>query len=173
MIGMEDYNYEEKISGTVENVVFQNTTNFFTVLEVNVSGEIITAVGSLTEIAAGEDVVLYGTWGAHEVFGRQFKISSCQRSLPDTTAKLYRYLASGAIKGIGPKTAIKIIERFGEKSFGLSVQEAHRVLWLLHYPGRMCLPSRYVPHQYFEQKTEPSLHQPRIFRQRQRGTGHG
>ncbi len=127
MIGMEDYNYEEKISGTVENVVFQNTTNFFTVLEVNVSGEIITAVGSLTEIAAGEDVVLYGTWGAHEVFGRQFKISSCQRSLPDTTAKLYRYLASGAIKGIGPKTAIKIIERFGEKSFDVLESEPEKL----------------------------------------------
>lgn len=110
-------NNEEKIKGVVENVVFQNTANCFTVLEVNVKGEIITAVGTLSDISAGEEIELTGVWGTHEVFGRQFRISACQRSLPDTTAKLYRYLASGAIKGIGPKTAMKIIEKFGERSF--------------------------------------------------------
>lgn len=114
---MCDNPYEERISGIIENVVFHNTTSLFTVLEVNITGEIVTAVGTLSEIAPGEEVVLYGNWGAHEVFGRQFKISSYERSLPDTTAKLYRYLASGAVKGIGPKTALKIIERFGEQSF--------------------------------------------------------
>ncbi len=109
--------FEEKITGIVENVVFHNSTNYFTVIEVNIQGEIITAVGTLSELAAGEEVVLRGSWGAHEVFGRQFKITSCERSLPDTTAKLYRYLSSGAVRGIGHKTALKIIERFGEKSF--------------------------------------------------------
>ncbi|MBR3766819.1 MAG: ATP-dependent RecD-like DNA helicase [Clostridia bacterium] len=124
---MNENIYEEKITGIVENVVFHNSTNFFTVIEVNISGEIITAVGTLSDIAPGEEVVLYGTWGAHEVFGRQFKISSCERSLPDTTAKLYRYLASGAIKGIGPKTAIKIIERFGEQSFEVLESEPEKL----------------------------------------------
>lgn len=114
---MNEQVYEDIISGVVENVVFHNAANCFTVLEVNVSGEIITAVGALSEVAPGEELRLHGTWGSHEVFGRQFKISSSERSLPDTSAKLYRYLASGAVKGIGPKTALKIIERFGEKSF--------------------------------------------------------
>ncbi len=114
---MNDNIYEEKICGIVENVVFHNSTNLFTVLELNVAGEIVTAVGTLTETAPGEELLLHGTWGSHEVFGRQFRISSYERTLPDTTAKLYRYLASGAVKGIGPKTALKIIERFGEKSF--------------------------------------------------------
>lgn len=119
--------YGEKITGVVENVVFQNTTNYFTVMEVNIRGEIITAVGTIPEVAPGEDVTLTGTWVAHEVFGRQFKITSCQRSLPDTTAKLYRYLASGAIKGIGPKTAMKIIELFGERSFEVLEREPERL----------------------------------------------
>lgn len=119
--------YEEKITGVIENVVFQNTTNFFTVIEVNIKGEIITAVGTLPEVAPGEEVILTGSWGAHEVFGRQFKITSCQRSLPDTTAKLYRYLASGSIKGIGPKTAMKIIEKFGERSFEVLEREPERL----------------------------------------------
>lgn len=114
---MNDNIFEETITGIVENVVFQNTVNYFTVIELNMEGEIVTAVGTLAEVAPGEELRLSGTWGSHEVFGRQFKISSCSRSLPDTTAKLYRYLSSGAVKGIGPKTAMKIIERFGEKSF--------------------------------------------------------
>lgn len=115
---------EETISGSVENVVFSNPENHFTVIEVNVAGgEIITAVGVIPEVSAGEDVTLHGVWDSHNVFGRQFKVSFCERSLPDTAAKLFRYLASGAIKGIGPKTAIKIIERFGENSFNVLENE--------------------------------------------------
>ena len=117
-------NREETINGSVENVVFSNPENHFTVMEVNVAGgEIITAVGVIPEVSAGEDVTLHGVWDSHNVFGRQFKVSFCERSMPDTAAKLFRYLASGAIKGIGPKTAIKIIERFGENSFNVLENE--------------------------------------------------
>ncbi|MCH5198227.1 MAG: ATP-dependent RecD-like DNA helicase, partial [Oscillospiraceae bacterium] len=100
----------EKISGIIESVVFRNETSGFTVLEVNSGGNIITAVGVLSDITAGEEVNLEGAWGTHSTFGRQFKISACSRSLPDTSAKLFRYLASGAVKGIGAKTAAKIIK---------------------------------------------------------------
>ncbi len=124
---MYDNLNEEKIQGIVENVVFHNSTNYFTVIEVNIKGEIVTAVGTLSELAAGEEVILHGSWSSHEVFGRQFRITSCERSLPDTTAKLYRYLASGAVKGIGPKTALKIIERFGEKSFEVLEYEPEKL----------------------------------------------
>lgn len=124
---MNDYYYEEKITGIVENVVFHNSANFFTVIEVNIKGEIVTAVGTLSELAPGEEVILSGSWAAHEVFGRQFRITSCERSLPDTTAKLYRYLSSGAVKGIGPKTALKIIERFGDKSFDVLENEPEKL----------------------------------------------
>ncbi|MBQ6065783.1 MAG: ATP-dependent RecD-like DNA helicase [Clostridia bacterium] len=121
---MTKNNREESISGSVENVVFSNPENHFTVMEVNVAGgEIITAVGVIPEVSPGEDVTLHGMWDSHNVFGRQFKVSFCERSLPDTAAKLFRYLASGAIKGIGPKTAIKIIERFGENSFNVLENE--------------------------------------------------
>ncbi len=119
--------FEERITGIIENVVFHNTSNLFTVLEVNISGEIITAVGTVSEPAPGEEMTLSGEWGAHEVFGRQFKISSYERNLPDTTAKLYRYLASGTVKGIGPKTALKIIEHFGEESFRILEAEPEKL----------------------------------------------
>lgn len=117
----------DRITGIVENVVFHNTTNLFSVLEINVSGEIITAVGVVSETSPGEEMVLYGSWDSHEVFGRQFRIDSYERTLPDTTAKLYRYLASGAVKGIGPKTALKIIERFGDKSFEVLESDPERL----------------------------------------------
>lgn len=118
---------EERITGIIENVVFHNTTNLFTVLEVNIQGEIVTAVGTVSEPAPGEEMTLTGEWGSHDVFGRQFKISAYARSLPDTTAKLYRYLASGAVKGIGPKTALKIIEHFGEDSFRILETEPEKL----------------------------------------------
>ena len=119
-----EQNTGSTVTGTVENVVFTNPENHFTVMELlEKNGEIITAVGILPEITVGEGVVLYGVWDNHNLFGRQFKITSCQRSLPDTAAKLFRYLASGAIKGIGPKTAGKIIERFGENSFNVLENE--------------------------------------------------
>lgn len=124
---MNDNVVTDKIQGIVENVVFHNSSNYFTVIEINLQGEIVTAVGTLSELAPGEEVILHGTWGAHEVFGRQFRITSCERSLPDTTAKLYRYLASGAVKGIGPKTAMKIIERFGDRSFEVLESEPEKL----------------------------------------------
>ncbi|MBR3975412.1 MAG: ATP-dependent RecD-like DNA helicase [Clostridia bacterium] len=118
---------QNRIEGTVENIVFHNTVNGFTVLEVNCDGEIITAVGVLAEVAVGEDLVMDGKWKSHNVFGRQFEIASCSRSMPDTAGKLYRYLASGAIKGVGPKTAMKIIEHFGDKSFQVIESEPEKL----------------------------------------------
>ncbi|MBQ6897499.1 MAG: ATP-dependent RecD-like DNA helicase [Clostridia bacterium] len=118
---------EERITGVIENVVFHNSTNLFTVLEVNMNGEIVTAVGTVSEPVPGEEMTLTGEWGSHDVFGRQFRIAAYERSLPDTTAKLYRYLASGAIKGIGPKTALKIIEHFGEDSLRILESEPEKL----------------------------------------------
>lgn len=127
----KDQTYNENndcsLSGIVENVVFRNAGNGFTVLEINKDGEIISAVGVLSDIAAGEDVILHGRWTSHNVFGRQFKIEACERTLPDTAAKLFRYLAAGSIKGIGPKLAAKIIDRFGEDTFDIFENDPERL----------------------------------------------
>lgn len=110
---------EIRISGTVENIVFHNAQNGFTVIELNSSGELITAVGCIADAAAGEELELTGRWDTHATFGRQFRFSACRRSLPDTTAKLFRYLSSGTVKGVGAKTAMKIIERFGDEALDI------------------------------------------------------
>ncbi len=127
MNNMNDSKEEEVLCGIVESVVFQNTTNGFTVIEVNCKGTIITAVGSLSDITAGEELEMRGRWDTHATFGRQFRIGTCTRRLPDTAAKLFRYLASGAVKGVGPKLAAKIIKEFGENAFDVLEREPDRL----------------------------------------------
>lgn len=97
-----DENLEE-IHGNVEELVYRKPENGFTVLELSCDDEYITVVGVLPEVNVGEELKLRGKWSVHQTFGRQFKAELCERSLPSTAADLYRYLASGAIKGIGPK----------------------------------------------------------------------
>lgn len=118
---------ETSLAGIVENVVFRNGSNGFTVLEINKNGELLSAVGVLSEISAGEEVILHGKWTSHEVFGRQFRIEACERTLPDTAAKLYRYLAAGSVKGVGPKLASKIVERFGDDTFDVLENNPERL----------------------------------------------
>ena len=106
-----------ELSGTVEEIVFHNVDSGFTVLELMTDDEYVTAVGVIPEIAPGEELRLRGNWVMHQTFGRQFRVELFERSMPSSSADLYKYLASGAVHGIGAKTAEKIIERFGEDSF--------------------------------------------------------
>ncbi len=106
-----------ELHGFVEELVYRKPETGFTVLELSAEDEYITVVGVLPEISVGEELRLKGQWAVHQTFGRQFKAELCERSLPSTAADLYRYLASGAVKGIGAKTAQKIIEKFGDEAF--------------------------------------------------------
>ncbi len=124
---MPDAKELEQLNGVVESVVFHNETNGFSVLTVNAEGELISCVGCITDACPGEELTMEGRWDQHAVFGRQFRFQSCRRSMPDTTGKLYRYLASGAVKGIGPKTAMRIIERFGDRAFDVLESEPEKL----------------------------------------------
>ncbi len=127
---MQNNNEYVQITGVVEDVVFQNSANSFTVLDVSCSGELITAVGELPEITAGEKVVLKGSWGMHQSFGRQFKVERFERYMPETAAQFLKYLSSGAIKGIGPKTATYIVERFGDNTFDVIENDPDRLTFI-------------------------------------------
>lgn len=119
-----------QITGIVEDVVFQNSVNSFTVLDVSSNGELVTAVGELPEISAGEKVVLTGNWTIHANFGRQFSIERFERYMPETSAQFLKYLSSGAIKGIGPVTARHIVERFGDNTFNVIENEPERLTFI-------------------------------------------
>ncbi len=104
-----------EITGIIEEVVFRNEDNGFTVIEVRdeESRAVVTAVGSLPYANAGEKVHIVGEWVMHPDYGQQLKVHTMESIVPATLDGLEKYLASGLIKGVGPYTARKLIERFG------------------------------------------------------------
>ena len=113
------------ISGTVEGIVFRNAENGYSVLDVSSDGKLITAVGMLSCVEPGEELKIKGSWVNHPTFGRQFKVESCERKIPKSADDMLRYLSSGAIKGIGPATALKIVEKFGDETFEILENSSH------------------------------------------------
>lgn len=124
---MENKEAYEVIEGTVENVVFQSDQTGYIVIEVEVGGSLVTAVGELGEIYEGETVRLTGNFVSHQTYGTQFKAAICERSLPKGVNETYRYLASGVIKGVGDKTASAIVAQFGDKTLEIIENEPERL----------------------------------------------
>lgn len=116
-----------EMSGSVDRIVFRNEQNGYSVIELNVDGVLVTAVGTMPYISVGEDVKLLGTFKNHPTFGEQFSVEVCERSMPTTTAAILKYLSSGAIKGIGATTASKLVERFGERTLEIIEKEPERL----------------------------------------------
>ncbi len=130
---MQDENGTLKISGSVETIIFSNEENGYTICDIGTEdGDLVTAVGYLPYLSEGDSVVLYGKWIHNPKYGRQFAADTFERTLPADKASMLRYLASRTIKGIGPKTARKIIDEFGEDAF--DVIENHPE-WLAKLSG--------------------------------------
>lgn len=104
----------DQLSGTVEEVVFANPDTGFAVVDLDAQGTLISAVGEMPGISQGEEVTLRGRFTQHPVYGEQFKVELCTRTLPSTSKGLEKYLAGGVIKGIGPKLARQLVEHFGD-----------------------------------------------------------
>ena len=123
----------EVIKGTIEEIVYRNENNDYTVLEI-VDGDenLICAVGIMPMAFEGERVTLRGRWTFHKEFGKQFAFDSFDKSLPDDVDGIFKYLSSGTIKGVGPVTALKIVNRFGADSFDVI---EHRPEWLSDISG--------------------------------------
>ena len=109
----------EKISGTVEDVIFKNTESGYIVFELDSEGQLITAVGELGDIAEGERLELYGSYTTSAKYGKQFKAVSCTRTPPATPAEIRKYLSSGIIRGVGPSLAKKIVDNYGEEALDI------------------------------------------------------
>ena len=120
---------EEKVTlfGSVEDITFRNEDNGFTVLTLSVDGEPQVVVGVLPDVVPGEQLRVVGRWDHHATFGRQLRAELCERKMPSTAADLLHYLSGGAIKGIGPATAVKIVEMFGEEAFDVLENSPHRL----------------------------------------------
>ncbi|MCM1315798.1 MAG: ATP-dependent RecD-like DNA helicase [Alistipes senegalensis] len=116
-----------RIQGTVEHIVFRSETTGYTVFDFDSGGEWITAVGELCNIQEGETLIITGAYTTHSRFGTQFKIESYEEKLPDTAINIEKYLASGAIKGIGAKLSNKIVNHFGDKTLEILEKEPERL----------------------------------------------
>ncbi len=115
------------IEGTVENVLFKNENNGYIVFDLDSGGELITVVGELGEVADGENLILEGNYVTHKKFGTQFRAEYCEQKLPDTAVNIEKYLSSGVIKGIGAKTAERIVNAFGDRTLEIIEKEPHRL----------------------------------------------
>src|SRR5271155_3704780 len=103
----------QELAGVVERFLFQSTDNGFAVFVLKTKGHDITVRGYVPGVHAGEEIRVVGAWVSHPKFGRQFEASSCTTSLPTSAQGIQKYLASGLIKGIGPKYAERLIKKFG------------------------------------------------------------
>lgn len=116
-----------ELSGTVEHVVYHNDKNQYTVLEMAAGGVLVTVVGAFPFVSEGEELHVYGTWSSHPSFGDQFKAETFERARPATTAAMLKYLSSGAVKGVGPATARRIIDTFGVQALTVIENEPERL----------------------------------------------
>lgn len=107
------------LRGSVESIGFQDHDRGFAVIEILSEGNGVTAVGDLAYLHVGEEVELYGRYVNHPQFGPQFQVEYYTVSLPETESAVYQYLASGAIRGIGPVIARRIVERFGKEALSI------------------------------------------------------
>ncbi len=123
---MDDREWLE-LCGTVERVVFRNADNGWTVLEVSSDEQLHTVVGVLPEVSVGEEIRARGTFTEHATFGAQFKAEQCERRLPSDASAILRYLSSGAVKGIGPGRALKIVRKFGDDTLRVLQEEPERL----------------------------------------------
>ena len=108
----------EVLEGIIEHIIYANEENGYTILEfTTLKNELITAVGVMPYVGEGENLKVYGKWVHNVKYGRQFSVSSYEKVMPADATSILRYLASGAIKGIGPKTAQRIVDTYGEDTF--------------------------------------------------------
>ena len=123
----------QQLSGSIERVIYANEENGYAVCDLGTDdNDLVTIQGTLPYIAEGDGVTVYGRWVHNPKYGRQFSVERYERVLPADVNAILRYLSSRAIKGIGPKTAQKIVEEFGEDTF--DVMENHPE-WLAQIPG--------------------------------------
>ena len=121
--------FPESLSGLIERVTYFNEENGFAVLQVKVKGQrdLITVVGSLPAVSAGEWVTAEGFWVRNKEFGLQFKAEQLTSTPPTSKEGIEKYLGSGMVKGIGPVYAKKLVDKFGEQIFEVIETQSARL----------------------------------------------
>ena len=111
------------IEGVIEDIIFHNKDNGYTVCSILHEGDEVVCVGIIPDLHAGEELRLIGEWTTHHIYGEQFKVEFYERHIPTTVQGIEKYLSSGVIKGIGPKLANRIVKHFGTDTFRIIEEE--------------------------------------------------
>ena len=124
----------ENLKGFIERVTFHNPNNGFAVLRVKIKGrdDLVTVLGNTTSVTAGEHVEATGRWTIDREHGQQFKADELKTTHPASAEGIEKYLASGAIRSIGPKLAAKIVALYQERTLEIFEQAPD---FLLHIHG--------------------------------------
>jgi len=118
----------EILQGVIRSVVFQNYDNGYAVLRFGLEdGQTVTVVGTIPLPAVGERLMVTGKWSNHSNYGRQFEAEFLERLMPQTAMEIITYLSSRIIKGIGPRMATRIVERFGDETLLIMEREPERL----------------------------------------------
>ena len=117
----------ETLHGLIEHIVYHNENNGYTVLALRSQGDEIMCTGTMAMVNEGEYIKAEGDYVDHATYGRQFRIASFSIEAPEDLFSIERYLASGAIKGIGPSLASRIVKKFKEDRFRIIENEPERL----------------------------------------------
>lgn len=116
-----------EITGEIQDIIYKNEINSYTIAEFETEDETTTVVGYLPFINSGDTLKLIGKFVEHKEYGRQFKIDTFEKLMPQTLGALERYLANGNIKGIGEALAKRIVKKFGEETIPVLKYEPRRL----------------------------------------------
>ncbi len=118
----------EILQGAISAVVYQNYDNGYAVLRLSVGGgQTVTVVGTIPRPSVGERLMVTGKWSTHASYGKQFEAEFLERLMPQTSVEILAYLSSRVIKGIGPRMAARIVDRFGDQTLAIMEREPERL----------------------------------------------
>lgn len=129
----------EELQGYVDHIVFRNVDNGYTVLNLISDEDEITCVGIFPVVTEGEILLLHGEYTSHPTYGEQFQMKSYETKPPEDVLSMERYLASGAIKGIGVALAARIVRRFKNDTFRIMEEEPERLAEVKGISERMAM----------------------------------
>ena len=118
---------KETINGYVEKIVYRNTENGYTVVNISVEGDDVVCTGYFSDITEGDQIIAEGSFVEHKQYGIQFTVTSYEIKEPETSVAMEKYLGSGIIKGVGPALSAKIVKKFGDETFNIIEREPERL----------------------------------------------
>ena len=117
----------EEIRGIVDSLIYYNNDNGYIIAKLNEGKKEHTIVGTIPYIKEGQELKVKGEWVLHPKFGRQLSVKECEEVVPNTVDGIKKYLSSGVIYGIGPITAQKLIDKFGEKTLEILDEDIDKI----------------------------------------------